>query len=259
MTQQNDPLERIVTAYADAFSHLAGATTGRTRRGAHGSVLAVSGAPTAALNMIVSTTREASVEEIIELADTERLGEEGPPWSIRVRGVPGPEVTAVAARYGLTRHEREPLMLRHSDQGVPNGPTPKDFHVRAVPVDELHVYARTVADGFEAPPELFQVLADPAVGNIDGMTFYLAELGGVPVGTGMTATAGDVAGIFNITTLPEFRRRGYGRATVSEMVRAGHMAGAATSYLYAWDMGRRVYESLGFRTEEYLTVITAPD
>ncbi|WP_284434615.1 GNAT family N-acetyltransferase [Streptomyces sp. TUS-ST3] len=115
-----------------------------------------------------------------------------------------------------------------------------------------------MAEGFEAPHELFRVLADPSLGRIDGITLYLAELDGVPVGTGMTATSGDLTGLFNITTLPGYRRRGYGRVLTLEMIRAGFAAGAGTAYLYASKMGEPVYAAVGFRTEEYLTVITAP-
>jgi N-acetylglutamate synthase len=78
------------------------------------------------------------------------------------------------------------------------------------------------------------------------------------VGTGMTAICGELTGLFNIATLPRYRRRGYGRAVTMELVRAGSAAGAPTAYLYASEMAEPVYESAGFRTEEYLTIITAP-
>lgn len=149
-------------------------------------------------------------------------------------------------------------MIRYSDQGLPAEPVVDGLRVRAVPGDELDLYARTVAEGFEAPREMFQVMADPSLAKINALTFYLAELNGVPVGTGMTAISGDLTGIFNITTLPGYRRRGYGRAVTLEMVRAGFAAGASTAYLCASEMGEPVYRSVGFRTEEYLTVITAP-
>lgn len=252
----NEPLRAIVSAYAAAFEDLAVATTGRTRRGPRGSVLAISGAPTARLNVIISPSLEPSAEEILALAAAESPWEL--PWSIHVRGIPGSLVSEAAAQHGLTHFEREPLMIRRSDQGLPAEPIADGLRVRVVPVDELDLYARTVAEGFGAPHEVFQVLADPSLEKIDRITFYLAELDGVPVGTGMTAIYGDLTGIFNITTLPDYRRRGYGRAVTQEMVRAGFAAGAGTAYLYASQMGEPVYQSLGFRIEEYLTVITAP-
>ncbi|MFE0440801.1 GNAT family N-acetyltransferase [Streptomyces nigra] len=256
MNQTDDPLLAVVSAYAAACESLAAATTGRTGRGPQGAVLAVTGAPIAALNGIISPSLNPSAEEIMALA-----AEGSPwefPWSIHVRGVPGPLVAEAAARHGLTHFEREPLMIRYSDQGLPTEPDVDGLRIRAVPVDELGLYARTVAGGFEAPPEIFQIFADSSLAKVDGFTFYLAELDGVPVGTGMTAVAGGLTGIFNVATLPGYRRRGYGRAVTVEMVRAGFAAGAGTAYLYSSKMGEPVYQSVGFRTEEYLTVITAP-
>ncbi|WP_020124442.1 GNAT family N-acetyltransferase [Streptomyces canus] len=257
MNQTDDPLAAVASAYAAVFEDLAVATTGRTRRGPRGAVLAISGAPIAALNAIISPSLEPSAEEITALAAAESPWEF--PWSIHVRGIPGPLVTEAAALHGLTHFEREPLMVRRSDLGLPTEPVSGGLRVRPVGVDELALYAKTVAEGFEAPHELFQVFADPSLGRMDGITFYLAELDGVPVGTGMTAISGDLTGLFNITTLPDYRRRGYGRALTLEMIRAGFAAGAGTAYLCASKMGEPVYAAVGFRTEEYLTVITAPE
>ncbi|WP_328584887.1 GNAT family N-acetyltransferase [Streptomyces sp. NBC_00370] len=208
------------------------------------------------MNGIISPALAPNPQEIASLAASESPWEL--PWGIQVRGVPGQLVTKVAASYGLTQFNPSPLMLRRPEQGLPAEPSIDSFRVRAVAADELDLYARTVAEGFETPHEMFHVLAEPALARIEGVEFYLAELDGVPVGTGMTAISNDLTGIFNITTLPPYRRRGYGLAITTEMVRAGFRADATTAYLYASETGEPVYESAGFRTEEYLTVITAP-
>ncbi|GAA3827737.1 GNAT family N-acetyltransferase [Streptomyces chiangmaiensis] len=255
MTHMNDPLRPVADAYVAAFEGLSTAA-GHTRRGPHGAVLAISGAPVAALNAIISPSPDPNPDEIAALAASEAPWEL--PWSIHVRGTPGPLVTEVAARNGLTRFSTEPLMIRRPDQGMPPQSAVGSLRVRPVSSDELDLYARTVAEGFEAPHETFQVFSNPSLAKVDGVTFYLAEVDGVPVGTGMTAVSEDLLGLFNISTLPHHRRRGYGRAVTTELLRAGHAAGATTSYLYASKMGEPVYESVGFRTEEYMTVITAP-
>ncbi|MCX5355853.1 GNAT family N-acetyltransferase [Streptomyces mirabilis] len=256
MERMNDPLAALVSAYSTVFEELGAATTGRVRRGPEGTVLAISGAPVAPLNAVISPGLVPSSDEIASLAASE-----SPwmlPWSIHVRGIPGPLVTEVAAGYGLTRFNSQALMVRRPEQGLPTEPAVDGLRVRAVSVDEFDLYARTVAEGFEAPHEVFQVFAEPSLEKIDGMTFHLAELEGVPVGTGMTAVSDGLTGIFNITTLPAYRRRGYGRVVTMQMVREGFAAGAATAYLCATKSGESVYASVGFRTEEYLTVITAP-
>jgi ribosomal protein S18 acetylase RimI-like enzyme len=255
MTRVQDPLAPVASAYADVVEALATVATGRARRGAGGAVLAVTGAPVASLNGIVVPELEPSAEEIAALAASEQWDV---PWSIHVRGVPGAQVTEVAARHGLTRFDRTPLMVRKPGEGVPPEPVDASLTVRALGAGELGLYAEVMAKGFEVPYELFRMFADPAVARVDGFTCYLAEVDGVPVGTGLGAVAGGLTGIFNISTLPEYRRRGYGRAVTMEIVRAGHAAGATTAYLYASSMGESVYASAGFRTVEQLTMISAP-
>ena len=248
-------MEAAVEAYAATCESLAKfATTGRAKRGPRGAVLAVSGAPVASLNAIISPALEPDADEIADLAVSAK--EAGFPWSIQVRGEPTPLVTQVAAGHGLTRRNAMPLMVRWPDEGTPQSDLGA-LRVRAVPVDQVDAYARVLEEGFEAPRGTFDVMASPSLAEACGITFYLAEVDGVPVGTGMASVSDDLVGIFNIATLPQYRRRGYGRAVTLEIAREGYVAGATTAYLYASKMGVPVYESAGFRTEEHLTAITA--
>lgn len=256
MTHVSDPLGPIAAAHADLMEDLAKATTGRFRRGRDGTLLAVSGAPVASLNLVFSPRPEPLVDGIAALAESERWTV---PWSIQVRGIPRQPVIEEAARHGLTNVDRTPVMVRQPDQGMP-AEQPHDFlKVRAIEVAELGPYVKVMAEGFEVPYEVFAVLDDPAVARLEGVAFYLAEVDSVPVATGMTAVRGELNGIYNISTLPEHRRRGYGRAVTMELVRAGYAAGAPTAYLHATAMGEQVYASAGFRTEEYLSVLSAPE
>jgi N-acetylglutamate synthase len=256
MSQDHDLAGPAVSAHIATIELLTVTTTGRTRRGPDGTVLAISGAPIATLNGVISPSLEPNADEIASLAASEDPWEL--PWSIQVRGVPSPRVTEVAARYGLTQIGRQPLMIRRPEQGLPAEPATGSPRVRAVSADELDLYTDMLAEGFEAPRELFRILTDPALAKLDSIAFYLAESDGVPVGTGMTAVSGGFTGLFNISTLPQHRGRGYGRAITMEMVRAGFAAGAETAYLFATTMGEPVYASAGFSTKEYLTAITAP-
>jgi ribosomal protein S18 acetylase RimI-like enzyme len=256
MTNMRDPLEPVARAHAATVENLAAATTGRARRSPGGAVLAISGAPLASLNSIIDPGLQPSPHDIADLAASER--EWDVPWSIHVRGEPDPQTVKVAAGYGLTQHTAQPLMIRRPDQGMPPGPKLGPLRVRAVAADELDVYARAVENGFEAPRGVLDVLENPAVPDVPGIVLYLADLDGVIVGTGMAAVSGDLLGVSNITTVPQYRRLGYGRAVTLEVIRRGFAAGATTAYLYASEMAVSVYESVGFRTEEYRTVITAP-
>jgi predicted acetyltransferase len=61
-----------------------------------------------------------------------------------------------------------------------------------------------------------------------------------------------VAGIYFVSTLLEFRRRGFGEAMTWRGVLDGRATGCRLSYLRASRMGRPMYEKIGFRVvEEY--------
>ncbi|WP_243869073.1 GNAT family N-acetyltransferase [Streptomyces liangshanensis] len=252
----DDPLEAVTFSYVAALENLATALTGRTQRSPDGTLFAMSGAPIASLNGIVSPLLSPDVSQISSL--TSLAGAQRLPWSIRVRGVPDRDVAEVAAAHGLTRYERQPLMTLSSRSGALRELTTDPLRVRALAADELVLYAETVAAGYQVPREVFHVLANPSL-KLEGFSFYLAELKGVPVGTGMTASTGGQIGIFTISTLPEYRRRGYARMVTAEIVRRGFSAGADAAYLHAVSgAAESVYASIGFETQEFMTVITAP-
>lgn len=252
----NDPLRPVVFAYSAVRETLSAVATGRSGREPDGTVLAVSGAPIAGLNGVISPDLEPDPDVVEALAGSESL--RGLPWSIQVRCVPAQRISAVAARHGLTEVSAQPLMVRRSDAGIPPQPAAGALRVRAVQGGELGLYAKIMAEGFEVPHEMFEIFADPALAEAEGFTFYLAEVDGVPVGTGMAAIHGGLLGVFNISVLPDHRRQGHGRAITTEIVRVGHEAGATTAYLYSSAMGVPVYASAGFHTEEILTWFTAP-
>lgn len=72
--------------------------------------------------------------------------------------------------------------------------------------------------------------------------------GDEPVACSMVSLADDVAGIFAVGVPPAHRGRGLGAAATWEAIRAGREMGAAVAALEASEMGRPVYERMGFRT-----------
>src|SRR5437879_4796800 len=67
------------------------------------------------------------------------------------------------------------------------------------------------AAGFAVRQHVFTEVASPTVMAAAGMTAYLAEAEGTAVATGTAAVFQDCVGLFNISTLPLFRGRGYAR------------------------------------------------
>lgn len=83
-----------------------------------------------------------------------------------------------------------------------------------------------------------------------GMTIYLAELEGKPVGKVHIQRGSEVWGIYGLGVLPEFRGQGYGRAILSQAVQIMKAAGAPTVMLQVDaknDRALGLYQSCGFK------------
>jgi predicted acetyltransferase len=70
---------------------------------------------------------------------------------------------------------------------------------------------------------------------------------GEPVASSTLVYGGRVAGVHNVATLPEARRRGFGEALTWHAMARGASFGCDMAALQASQMGRPVYERMGFR------------
>jgi GNAT superfamily N-acetyltransferase len=111
---------------------------------------------------------------------------------------------------------------------------------------EAHRQAATA--GFGADPAVAQgtvcanLLARPEC------VVYVGYADGDPVVSGLGWRTGRTIGVYSIATIAEARRRGYGAAVTARVVADGALAGCDVAALQASEMGRPIYEPLGFRT-----------
>jgi hypothetical protein len=134
----------------------------------------------------------------------------------------------------------------------------EEFEIRQVSgSEEITQFLRTGASGFGTPLNYFDVwkagiLAGASLSWSRGAN-YLGYVGGKPVATISTRIrTGDVAGIYFVSTLAEFRRWGFGEAMTWRAIADARTTGCTLSYLQASRMGRPIYEGMGFRVfEEY--------
>ena len=95
----------------------------------------------------------------------------------------------------------------------------------------------------ERRPFLELMLATPScrplVGTLDGRI----------VATGQGVVNGQAGWVGSIFVAPEQRRHGYGRAITEEVCRGLEAAGCRTLALIASDLGRPIYEKIGFRVD----------
>lgn len=80
-----------------------------------------------------------------------------------------------------------------------------------------------------------------------GATNYVAFLGEQPVGAGTLYIRGKMGGVYNLCTLPAFQRLGVATAIMGFCVADARAAGCEYVGLTPTEMGRRLYERLGFR------------
>lgn len=113
---------------------------------------------------------------------------------------------------------------------------------------ELRVYNDTMTAGFGGEWARPAIIERDALLNVPELSHYTGYLDGVPVATAMRFSSHGIAGLFNISTLPAYRRRGIGAAMTMRAALDGLSEGCTASYLQASDAGRPLYERLGYRT-----------
>ena len=108
-----------------------------------------------------------------------------------------------------------------------------------------HVVA--AADGFEMPREWLEAIMTDRMLKLPDVTVYVGHSDGAPVVSGMGVRTGRTIGVYNIATVPAARRRGFGAAMTQRIVDDGAAAGCDVAVLQATEMGRPIYERLGYR------------
>jgi GNAT superfamily N-acetyltransferase len=81
-----------------------------------------------------------------------------------------------------------------------------------------------------------------------GCVVYVGYADGDAVVSGLGWQTGRTIGVYSIATIASARRRGYGAAMTARVVADGAAAGCDVAALQASEMGRPIYERLGFRT-----------
>ena len=100
-----------------------------------------------------------------------------------------------------------------------------------IPIDgERRFFELLVALGFERP-----------------VRSYLGVVNGMPVATSQLFLAAGVAGIYNVTCLPQARRQGIGAALTMAPLLEARRLGYRISILQASSLGYPVYRRLGFQ------------
>ncbi|MEU7528246.1 GNAT family N-acetyltransferase [Saccharothrix sp. NPDC042600] len=141
------------------------------------------------------------------------------------------------APWGLEGHEL-PVMVRQ-----PGPVAAPASGVREVgTAEQVAVFERVVLDGFPlpgfAPGEAFT----PALLDRPEARMHLAERDGEAAGACLSIADGQATGLYWVTTLPEHRSRGVGRALLNAALDGWDVPVTLT----ATEAGRPLYDSFGF-------------
>ena len=212
------------------------------------------------MNLVVCTQLPSEgIDELIDSALTHfrSLNIRKLSW-LAQEGVPANEIKKYLLAHGLTFSESFATEMAADLMSLPDDlPTP--IGLRIVPVvggETLKQWIHVASIGFGVREEFEKVWYDFFVEAVFDMRFrtYLAVLNGQPVGTSQLFLSAGVAGIYNVTCIPEARGRGIGAAiTLAPLLKAREME-YRVGILQASRLGYQVYRRLGFQDYGKLSV-----
>jgi hypothetical protein len=242
-----DDAERSARADANYFESMR-ALTGAMDRGLvrefDGIVAINTGLPVAWLNTAFVTrplTRpEQSIRDAIAFYD-----EQEAPFIVRLREGVDSAAERAAEAAGLPFRDTTPGLAL--EPIAADGPAPP-LEIRvARDIETLRDHIDVVASSFDMPPQMAETMLHPRMLALLDAEAYVGYEGGVPVASSALMVSHRVAGVYNVGCLPSHRRRGFGEAMTWHAVRRGAALGCVMSSLQASEMGRPIYERMGYR------------
>jgi hypothetical protein len=126
----------------------------------------------------------------------------------------------------------------------------------AVGIDE---HRTVVSEGFGSHPAVALGTTCTELLERPECVVYVGYAKGLPVVSGLGWRTGRTIGVYAISTIPVARRRGYGAAMTARVVTDGLAAGCYVAVLQASEVGRPIYERLGFREDvRYIAYRSSP-
>ncbi len=224
-------------------------------------MIALSGVPTAVCNcIIIKKDDPAQVQEALDTA-ARWTSESGisvlwwfspSAWSDQVQ--------QIVDKAGLEPEGTTPAMVLPLDSTAPV-PLPDGLEIaEARGADARRDWARLICAGFGFNEEQIEAFstAEAAIpeGIFDEQFRYVGYLDGKPASGSSLSMRSNLAGIYAVATLPEARKKGLGAAMTRHAVLEGKARGAEAAILQATEIGRPVYERMGFTTEfQYLQFV----
>lgn len=107
-------------------------------------------------------------------------------------------------------------------------------------------FVEAYAGSFAMPVELAEALVAPADLDSPSSAHLVGRVDGVTVGTAMLRVANGCGCVSGVGVLPAYRGRGVGSALTAAATTAARERGCDVAFLHATDVGRGLYERLGY-------------
>jgi ribosomal protein S18 acetylase RimI-like enzyme len=210
-------------------------------RGSFGRLpVAITGAPGAFFNAIW-------VLEPPDLGDlrsaVDHLQSRGLPFIVHVRGD-----LDRADRMSIDRIELadEGLLPCFAYEPGPIPERPVELEIRRVTEEDWEPFIATTCAGFGLPRSFVDELYSATMLAAPELRLYLGLVDGRAVASSAAVRTDATVGIYNVATVPDARGRGFGTALTWETMRDAD-PGWTVAVLQASEMGRPIYERMGFR------------
>jgi GNAT superfamily N-acetyltransferase len=152
------------------------------------------------------------------------------------------DLRRAASALGLAPGGRLPCFALEP-RSIPDPPA--DLTIEPVDAGRLEAFWQATELGFEMPRSIVEVVFPAAVLEADAVRAFVGTFHGSPVATSIAVRTADTIGIYSVATAPGARGRGIGTAMTWHLLRDAD-PGWRVAVLQASDMGRPIYERMGF-------------
>jgi len=209
--------------------------------------------PLSLFNTVILTGQDVASIDAAFSSAAKCIAGQGRPvlWRLSPTAV-SDEVTTRLEQYGLQQQGRDPAMLADLSEL----PSPVQIDGLKIQSSEgrsgRYDWAGLTCDAFELGPSVRKAMSE-CEATIPESEFasqprYVGYLDGKPVAVSSLVMTAGLAGVYAVATLPDARNRGIGTAMTLHVMREGKMRGAKSAVLQATEMGKSVYERIGFST-----------